>query len=496
MVKKLVVGLFVVVVAVVGMTAAGFRLERGGSGWPRFVGRPTDRDLVLEADRARQREMAQPVVPAQTPAPAVATGAGPANEALANTNHQPALTNQPAQPLTTHHQPTTGSWPDFRGPRRDGVFQGPIRTDWPREGLRHVWKQPIGAGYASFVAADGRAFTIEQRRNQEVAAAYDIQTGRELWTNAWNAYFQESMGGDGPRATPTYHEGRVYALGAEGELRALEAATGKLIWRRNILSDNSASNISWGVSASPLIVDDKLVVQPGGRRGKSIVAYSRANGTPAWSALNDEAAYTSPMLVTLGGRRQILAVTATRIVGLTPENGTLVWEYPWDTYMGINVAQPILFSRNGRDRIFISAGYGHGAAVFELTGASDGRLQAKTVWENQRMKNKFTSSVLHNGHIYGLDESILASINVDTGEQNWKGGRYGYGQIMLAGDHIVVLTEEGEVVLVNATPARHEEVARFPAIEGKTWNHPAIAEGKLLVRNLQEMAAFDIAPAR
>ena len=155
------------------------------------------------------------------------------------------------------------------------------------------------------------------------------------------------------------------------------------------------------------------------------------------------------------------------------------------------MAQPIVFTHNGRDRIFMSASYGKGAAVFELTRSGD-RFQAKTVWENQRMKNKFTSSVLHNGHIYGLDESILASVNAETGEQDWKGGRYGYGQLVLAGDHLIVLTEEGDVVLVKATPSAHEEVARFSAIQGKTWNHPVIADGKLIVRNIQEMAAFDI----
>ncbi len=197
------------------------------------------------------------------------------------------------------------------------------------------------------------------------------------------------------------------------------------------------------------------------------------------------------MLATIGGVRQLLVVSAARVMGLTVENGTLLWEYPWSTFSGINVSQPIHFTNNGRDLMFISAGYGHGAAVFELVRNGD-RFQAKTIWENQRMNNKFTSSVLHNGNIYGLDESILASVNAVTGEQNWKGGRYGYGQIMLAGDHLIVLTEEGEVVLVNATPARHEELARFAAIEGKTWNHPVIADGKLLVRNIQEMAAFEI----
>jgi outer membrane protein assembly factor BamB len=372
---------------------------------------------------------------------------------------------------------------------------GAIRTAWPREGLRQLWKQPVGGGYASFVVADGRAFTIEQRRDQEVVAAYDVQTGREIWTNGWTASFEESMGGDGPRATPTYHDGRVYALGAEGELRVLDAAKGTVAWRRNILADNGANNLSWGMSASPLIVDDNVVVLPGGTRGSSVVAYNKATGAPVWKSLNDEASYTSPMLVTLGGVRQIVAVTAIRVVGLVPETGALLWEYPWNTFNGINVAQPIMFTHNGRDRIFMSASYGHGAAVFELlpsTASGGERFKATTIWENERMKNKFTSSVLHNGHIYGLDESILASVNAETGELNWKGGRYGYGQLVLAGDHLVVLTEDGDVVLVNATPSRHEEIARFSAIEGKTWNHPVIAGGKLLVRNIQQMAAFDI----
>src|SRR5262245_10980450 len=166
---------------------------------------------------------------------------------------------------------TPDYWTDFRGPNRDGHYkEREIRTDWTD--LKPVWKQPIGLGYASFSIGAGRAYTIEQRRNREVVSAYDVATGRELWTNSWAAEFQESMGGDGPRATPTYHEGRVYALGAEGELRCLDAATGKTIWNTNILSDARASNLQWGMSGAPLIVDDKVVVQPGGLHSSSVVA--------------------------------------------------------------------------------------------------------------------------------------------------------------------------------------------------------------------------------
>jgi outer membrane protein assembly factor BamB len=338
--------------------------------------------------------------------------------------------------------------------------------------------------------AEGRAFTIEQRRSQEVAAAYDVNTGREIWTHGWEGEFRESMGGDGPRATPTYDNGRLYALGALGELRSLNARTGALVWRRNILTDNDAPNLSWGMSAAPLIVDDKVIVLPGGAGGRSVVAYNKLTGEPIWKSLDDPQAYTSPMLVTLGGLRQILVVSARRVMGLTVEDGRLLWEYPWVTDLAISVAQPLLI---GTDRVFLSASYGHGAAVFELRQAG-GQLEARTVWENTRMKNKFASSVLHDGYIYGLDEAILTCLDASTGEQKWKGGRYGYGQILLAHDHLIVLTEDGDLVLVKATPERHEELARFSAIEGKTWNHPVIAAGRLLVRNIQEMAAFDILP--
>jgi len=382
-------------------------------------------------------------------------------------------------------------WTDFRGPNRDGRYdETPILTAWPKRGLTRLWKQPVGGGYASFVVAEGRAFTIEQRRDREVVAAYDIDTGRELWTNSWAADFRESMGGDGPRATPTWHEGRLYAQGAVGELRCLEAATGKVVWSKNILADNGASNLSWGMAASPLIVDEKVVVQPGGSGGKSVVAYHKLTGAAIWKALDDKQAYTSPMLVTLGGRRQIITVTASRAVGLAPEDGALLWEYPWVTEYDVNASQPIVA---GPNRLFISTGYGHGAAVIELQ-PSGKIFTARTVWQNTRMKNKFNPSVLHEGYVYGLDEGILACLDVETGQQKWKGGRYGYGQLLLAGGHLVVTTETGEVALVKATPERHQELAQFSAVDGKTWNVPALAGGRLFVRNTTEMACFRIAP--
>jgi outer membrane protein assembly factor BamB len=242
------------------------------------------------------------------------------------------------------------------------------------------------------------------------------------------------------------------------------------------------------MSGSPLIVDDKVVVLPGGRSGKSVVAYNKLTGAQVWRSLNDTQAYVSPMLVTLAGKRQILVVTANRVVGLAPEDGALLWEASWNTDLGINFSQPIVVDAS---RFFISSGYGKGAALVEITASGDA-LSARKVWENTSMKNKFNGSVLYEGNAYGLDEGILTCVDVKTGERLWKCGRYGFGQVLQASGHLIVITEEGELVLVKASPDKHTEVARFPAIEGKTWNNPALAGGRLLVRNQTQMACFDV----
>jgi outer membrane protein assembly factor BamB len=263
---------------------------------------------------------------------------------------------------------------------------------------------------------------------------------------------------------------------------------GRVLWRTNMLEDAGATNLPWGMSAAPLVVDHTVVVLPGGRNGRSVVAYDRRTGKPAWSALDDQQSYSSPMLVQLAGVRQILVFSASRLMGLTPDRGEVLWEHPWKTQFDVNASQPLLI---GDNRLFVSTGYGTGAAVLELTEVG-GRFSVREVWRNIRMKNQFTSSVLHEGFVYGLDEAILACVDAATGDLKWKGGRYGYGQLMLASGHLIVLTEDGDLALVRATPDRHQEIARFPVLDGKTWNHPAIAGGYLLVRNVSEMAAFDL----
>jgi outer membrane protein assembly factor BamB len=455
-------------------------LDGGGSPHLRFLESADTQAERLERHREAQRSQPAPPAPAAPPPPPGGDSTGPPAESPAVPIPVPATPDRPAG---------SAYWTDFRGPNRDGHYrERPIRTDWPSGGLKPMWKQPVGGGYASFAIARGRAFTIEQRGLEEVIAAYDVGTGRELWTTRWKALFQEYMGGDGPRATPTWADGRIYAVGALGELRAVDEATGRTHWRTNILEDHGATNLAWGMAGSPLIVDNAVVVFPGGRNGASIAAYDKNSGARLWAAQNDLQSYSSPMLVTLAGVRQILVFSASRLIGLRPDRGELLWEFPWKTQFDVHASQPLVL---GDNRLFLSSGYGTGAAVIELWQAA-GRFSVREVWRNIRMKNQFSSSLLHEGFIYGLDESILACVDAATGDLKWKGGRYGYGQTMLASGHIIVLTEDGDMALVRATPARHEEIVRFPVLEGKTWNHPAMSDGILLVRNLAEMAAFDL----
>jgi outer membrane protein assembly factor BamB len=394
-------------------------------------------------------------------------------------------------PVTAFALDTPPFWTDFRGPRRDGCYdEQPVLTDWLGGGPPRLWRHPIGGGYASFVVAGGRAFTIEQRRDQEVVAAYDLITGREVWTYGYAASFTEWMGGDGPRATPTYHDQCVFSLGATGELCCLRAANGELVWRKNVLADSQARNLHYGLATSPLVVDNQVIVLNGEPApGHGVIAYDRVNGRPVWWALDDKMAYTSPLAVTLAGRRQLLLVTARRALGLELDgSGRILWEYPWHVQYDNAIATPLVV---GTNRFFISAGYGAGCALVEIVPAGGG-FSAREVWRNRNMKNKFNASVFRDGFIYGLDEGTLACLDARTGERRWREGSYGYGQLLLASGHLLILGGEGELALVEATPQGFHERGRVRALKGKTWNVPALAQGRLLVRNAAEMACFDL----
>lgn len=379
-------------------------------------------------------------------------------------------------------------WPAYRGSQQDGVSTESILAEWPEGRPAELWRIEVGGGYAGLAVASARVLTLEQHGKQEVLAAYDASTGRQLWRSAWPGEYKSFLGGKGPRSTPAVQGGRVFASGTLGEFRAVDEATGRLLWRRDFRGDRGEV-VRWGNAWSPVAADGLVFVQPNAR-GMSAAALKQESGEVVWKALDDEQAYTTPMLVDLAGKKQLLAVTAVRAVGLEPRTGKLLWSYPWKTDHGVNAAQPVML---GTRRILLSAGYGHGAALIEVD-CSETACAANLVWENKNLKSKFNSPVVWKDHFYGLDEGILTCIDASSGSRKWKGGRYGYGQLILAGGRLIVTTEAGEVVLVDASPEGLRELARFRALNGKTWNMPALAGGVLYLRNEKELAAFRVGP--
>ena len=384
------------------------------------------------------------------------------------------------------------NWPAFRGPHQNGEYDGsPIITNWPSAGLRLLWKQACGGGYSSFAMADGRAFTLEQRRDAEVLVAYDIETGRELWTNGWSAKFTEYHSDEGPRTTPVYDDGKVYALGATGEFRCVNATNGTLVWGKNVMTENSASLPDYGLAASPLIVDEKIILQPDAYHGKSVVCYDKRDGKMLWHALDLPMGYATPMVVALGGERQVIVCGRLWVIGLRLDDGVERWRYPWHINNNERpITQPLLLGTNS---MLVTAAYMTGCAAFEVDRTND-TFEARELWKNKNLKSKFASAVLWQGYVYGLDEDILVCVDAQTGERKWKDGRYGYGQLLLASGHLILQCANGELALIKATPESLTELARFPALHGKSWNAPAIGGGRILLRNGAEMACYEISP--
>lgn len=391
--------------------------------------------------------------------------------------------------------PSEGDWPAFRGPNRDDVVLGEsLRTDWEARPPKQLWKQPIGSGWGAFAVVGRRAWTLEQRGENEMCVCYDVETGRELWTHADAARFSSPQGGVGPCSTPTVHHGKVFAQGATGILNCLDAVTGQRLWTRNTLEDAGSPNLSWGQCGSPLIVDDLLIANPGSNDSASqtkrsaVIAYRRESGEQVWASGARIGSYASPHLATINGVRQVLIYDGLGLLALSAEDGKELWKFDWTNGPQVNAAQPIVFEDG---QVLIGSGYGKGSVLLGF-GDTDGFSKVVERWQSTQFKVKFNGAVRRGDYVFGLDEGLLTCINVAGGKRVWKQGRYGYGQMLLVDNKLLILTEEGDVVLVPASPESPRELARFHAIDGKTWNHPVLSRGRLLVRNSDEAACFDL----
>ncbi len=403
----------------------------------------------------------------------------------------------PAAPVAPAAAGTEADWPGFRGLKRDGAVRGvQIKTDWSTSPPVELWRRPVGPGWSSFAVRGGRLYTQEQRGNDEIVACYDVTTGKPVWKHSDAVRFYESVGGPGPRATPTLSNGRVYSLGATGVMNVLDEGTGAVVWSRNAVSDTGAKIPAWGIAGSPLVTGDVVIIAASG----NLVAYDVATGKPRWFGPRGGNSYSSPQLVTIDGVPQILLMTSTGATSVALADGKLLWNHAWPS--DTRIMQPAVIADSD---LMMSVGDGMGGngvrriAVKQGQGGQDGSGGWTTAerWTSEDLISSFNDFVIHKGHAFGFDYGTVACIDLKDGKRKWKGGRYGYGQLVLLPDQdvLLVLSEKGEVVLVKATPDQFTELARFPAIEGKTWNHPALAGDVLLVRNDHEMAAFRLSLA-
>lgn len=380
-------------------------------------------------------------------------------------------------------------FPQFLGPNRTGMItNAPLARDWVQSPPKCLWRQPIGLGWSGFSVSGRQAITQEQRGEDEMIVSYELQSGNVLWAHTNRVRFSEMLGGDGPRATPTISHGRVYAMGGSGILDCLEKSTGRLIWSRDVLGENHLTSITWGKSCSPLLVGEVVLVTGGEEREKTLLAYEAASGNPAWNAGRDRASYSSPMLVSLAGREQIVLVNGRSVTGHELPSGKILWEYPWPAEYA-KVTQPLLIDTN---HLFIAAGYGVGCVMLQIDASPTGEWTATPLWKNRNIKPKFTNLVKKGEHVYGLDDGVLVCVDLRNGERAWKQGRYGHGQILLVNDLLLVQAENGEVVMLDINPTAPQELTRFKALKGKTWNNPVLVHDLLLVRNDQEAACYQV----
>lgn len=383
------------------------------------------------------------------------------------------------------------SW-QFFGPERTGAVTAvALDPDWSTHSPKELWRHAVGAGWSSFATFGDFAITQEQRGAQECVVCYDMKTGAQVWMHADDASYDNSLGGPGPRATPTIFDGRVWSVGGTGVFNCLRLSDGNVLWSKNILADNEAENQFHGVCCSPLIVDNTVVVCPTGSNAICLAAYDLSSGERKWTAKHSRTAYSSPVLEELNGVRQILLFTTEDIVAHDATTGAFLWDSPLANNEGVNCSQPIAHANEPND-ILVSTGYGGGSKLIRVAKADDAWLP-KDVWTSRDMQTKFTSAVLFDGFVYGLHNGILQCIDVKTGDEQWKRGRYGHGQILRSGNLLIVQEEAGRVVLVELSPKKLIERGKLAALSSKTWNQPVLAGNLLLVRNDREAVCYELA---
>jgi outer membrane protein assembly factor BamB len=390
-------------------------------------------------------------------------------------------------------------WPQWRGPHRDGAA-APFRlaTTWPTEGPPELWRAAVGEGYSSFAVADGKAYTLmrDPERPQEVVVCWELQSGKELWRRGYECPTPRIDFGPGPRSTPCVDRDRLYTVGASGLFHCFAVADGKPLWRHDLLREFDAPQLKWGVSFSPLVDGDLVFAIPGGRNGSCVAAFDKLTGEPRWKALHGAASYSSPIVTTAAGKRQILFFTAEGLASLSPE-GKEYWRFGWRTSNDVNAATPLAFQAEikGRaaDLVFLSSGYSRGCALLELTSES-GAPSVQSLFESDAMNCHFSSPVRYRNYLYGFNEAKLTCLDVRTGDVKWEQKGFKKGSLLLAEGHLVILAEDGLLALAEATPDGYRETAQCHPFRGcrRAWTPPVASGGLLLLRDDKEVVCLDL----
>ena len=381
-------------------------------------------------------------------------------------------------------------WPQWQGPTRDNISQetGWLKN-WPEGGPDIVWRIPIGEGYSGISIVDGRIYTMHSEGEDEFAVCLDASDGAEIWRSRTDDNYQSGEG-SGPRSTPAVDGDRVYVLSAKGKLYCLDASNGEKVWGHDFVTEFESGMPGFGFSTSPIIEGDSLLIEAGGKNGKSIVAFDKGTGAILWTSHTDGAGYSSPIVIDSNGVRQAIFLTGKSLVSVSPADGTIYWKHvPWPTGNDINAAVPILLPG---DRIFVSAAYDKGSVLLQMKSDGD-EMSVEEVWRSHDvMENWMSSSVLLGEYLYGFDEGILKCIEASTGEQKWAHRGFDRGTLLLADGHLIILGEGGNLGIAEANPSEYKGVAETQLLEGRCFTPPTFVGGKLYLRNQKELVCVDL----
>ncbi len=386
-----------------------------------------------------------------------------------------------------------GSWTQWRGPNRDGIAREKIRSNWSEVPPGEIWRRDMGSGFSGITVAGKRLYTMYSDGTNEYLASLEAATGREIWRTPTDKHYAESVGGDGPRATPLLDDGMLYTISAYGKLYALNPQNGKVVWQQDLVAKFGAQMPRWGFSMTPIVDGDMLLTDVGGKTGYSVMAFHKKSGEVIWHSQTDIPGYSSPMVVPAGGVRQALFFTGTRLVSVNPDNGEKYWAFPWITRYDVNAATPVFVPP---DRVFISSDYGKGGALLQIK-TENGRVTAAPLWQNREMKNHMATCIYRDGYLYGFDDARLKCIDAATGETRWQKQGFGKGTVLMTDDHLIVLGERGQLALVKTTPEAYTEIADLgQVLTGRCWTVPTLVNGRLYLRSLKEMVCLDFHAAQ